>query len=221
MPLFLVAPWAALVCDRLSSFACLLGPWRFRRRTDRVSSGMSPHRGLCGTWTGVGGVELKPTEVQCPSAHMAARGLCPHGPWCDLHRPAKVVFLGPSTMEGLPPLPAILFKRRLYCVFLASGSGLTALFLFFVYIIWRFFAWEICPSSPVYLFIQSFTCANMESIDTLIFGLESNIYQAYIYILYVIYFDFIICIIYFDFNMLESSETKCGLAKEMNSVSLE
>lgn len=61
----------------------------------------------------------------------------------------------------------------------------------------------------------------MESIDTLIFGLESNIYQAYIYILYVIYFDFIICIIYFDFNMLESSETKCGLAKEMNSVSLE
>ena len=68
MPFSLSAPWAALVCDLLSAFACLSGPWQFWRRADRVSWGMSLHQGSCG-WSCGSGAET----------HRGAAPICSRG----------------------------------------------------------------------------------------------------------------------------------------------
>ena len=153
MPFSLSAPWAALVCDLLSAFACLSGPWRFWRRADGVRVECPCIRVRV---AGVVGRVLKPTEVQRPSAREVAKRLHPHRRWCDLDRPAKVAFLRSSSSEGLSAFGYCpLWKKPLLCVPRFRNWTHCPLSVFPLRHLKVIFAWEVCLSSPVYLCVYS------------------------------------------------------------------
>ena len=157
---------------------------------------------------------------------MAAKGLCPHGPCRDLHRPAKVVFLRPSTKEGLSPFACLPFWKKV--VLCAPGfrigthcslpvlhlhhlkvfcmrdlSVFPCLFIYSVIYLYQYgvnryfnlwFRVQYCVIYP------QLVLENNLELQHIYIYIYIYIYIRHIYILYVIYFDLIICIIYFDVN---------------------